>query len=168
MADSRGILLRPAVPDDVPVIVSLIGALAEYERLESECRSDPVSLHRHLFGPHPYAEVILAEVEGTAAGFALFFHSYSTFLTKPGIYLEDLFVRPPFRGRGVGRALLGRLAALAVERGCGRLEWSVLKWNEPAIGFYLGLGALPMEEWQVYRVSGEALGRLATSPRVVP
>ena len=160
MAESHRILLRPAVPDDVPVIVSLIGGLADYERLTDECHADPAALHAHLFGPRPYAEVLIAEVDAAPAGFALFFHNYSTFLTMPGIYLEDLFVSPPFRGLGVGKSLLSRLAAIAVERGCGRLEWSVLKWNAPAIGFYLRLGAMPMEEWQVYRVSGEALERL--------
>ncbi len=121
---------------------------------------------RHLFSEKPYAEVLLAEVEvpGSgiqAAGFALYFHNFSTFLAKPGIYLEDLFVRPEFRGRGIGLALLARLAEIAVERDCGRLEWSVLKWNKPSIDFYLGVGAVPMEEWQVYRMTGEALKRLS-------
>ena len=161
MTEPRRILLRPAVPDDVPVIVSLIGGLADYERLTDECHADPAALHAHLFGPRPYAEVLIAEVDAAPAGFALFFHNYSTFLTMPGIYLEDLFVSPPFRGLGVGKSLLSRLAAIAVERGCGRLEWSVLKWNAPAIGFYEKLGAVPMEEWQVYRLTGEPLIALA-------
>ena len=160
MSQTPRVTLRPAVPEDAATLVELIGDLAEYERLSDECRADPADLAAHLFGPRPYAEVFVAEVDGTAAGFALFFHNYSTFLTKPGIYLEDLFVRPAFRGLGIGKALLSRLAALAVERGCGRLEWSVLKWNSPAIGFYLRLGAVPMEEWQVYRLAGEALERL--------
>jgi GNAT superfamily N-acetyltransferase len=155
------ILLRPATREDVPVIVRLIRALAEYERLSPECFADEAALSTHLFGPRPYAEVTIAEVDGEPAGFALFFHNYSTFLTKPGIYLEDLFVVPERRGLGLGRKLLAALAALAVERGCGRLEWSVLKWNAPAIGFYERLGAVPMEEWQVYRLTGEALQVLA-------
>lgn len=160
MTQKPSVTLRPAVPDDAELLVELIGDLAEYERLSGECHADPAALRAHLFGPRPYAEVVVAEVDGKAAGFALFFHNYSTFLTKPGIYLEDLFVRPAFRGLGIGKALLSRLAALAVERGCGRLEWSVLKWNAPAIGFYLRLGAAAMEEWQVYRLTGEALERL--------
>jgi GNAT superfamily N-acetyltransferase len=151
------LVLRPATPADVPAIAALIRALAEYERLAHECNADEESLRRHLFGERPYAEVLMADLGGESVGFALFFHNYSTFLTKPGIYLEDLFVKPAVRGRGVGLALLSRLAAIAVERGCGRLEWSVLKWNEPAIGFYLRLGAVPMEEWQVYRLAGDAL-----------
>lgn len=161
MHGATAVVLRPARPADVPSIVGLIRALAEYEKLLPECHADADALGRHLFGPKAYAEVVLAEIDGDAAGFALFFHNYSTFLTKPGLYLEDLFVRPEYRGLGVGRALLARLAGLAVERGCGRLEWSVLRWNEPAIGFYLKLGAVPMEEWQVYRLAGDALARLA-------
>ena len=139
----------------------LIRDLAEYEQLAHECRADETALEAHLFGPRPYAEVILAEVDGEPAGFVLFFHSYSTFLTKPGLYLEDLFVVPARRGLGLGRRLLQALASLAVERGCGRLEWSVLKWNAPAIGFYERLGAVPMSEWQVYRLTGEPLLALA-------
>jgi GNAT superfamily N-acetyltransferase len=154
--------IRPAVPADVPTIVELIRALASYERLEDECRADADLLRGHLFGPRPSCEVIIAEQEGAAVGFALFFHNYSTFLTKPGIYLEDLFVRPEARGSGVGRALLARLAELAVERGCGRLEWAVLKWNQPAIGFYEKLGARPMDTWTVYRLTGDALTSLAS------
>ena len=118
------------------------------------------ALREHLFGERPVAEVVLAE-DGDPAGFALFFHSFSTFLGRPGIYLEDLYVRPEFRGRGVGRALLVHLARLAKERGCGRLEWSVLDWNEPAIGFYGRIGASPVDGWTVYRVTGEALEGLA-------
>lgn len=154
-------VLRAARPKDVPTIVGLIRSLAEYERLAHECFADEAALHQHLFGPRPFAEVILAECDGSPAGFALFFHNYSTFLSKPGIYLEDLFVKPEYRGLGIGRALLARLAELAVERGCGRLEWSVLTWNAPAIGFYERLGAVPMSEWQVYRLTGDALVRLA-------
>ena len=155
------VTLRTAARADVPVVARLIRALAEYERLAHECFADEAALDAHLFGPRPYAEVLVAEVGGDPAGFALFFHSYSTFLTKPGIYLEDLFVVPERRGLGLGRRLLEALAALAVERGCGRLEWSVLKWNSPAIGFYERLGAVPMEEWQVYRLAGEPLVALA-------
>jgi GNAT superfamily N-acetyltransferase len=126
---------------------------------------DPATLAGHLFGPRPMAEVLLAEVPGDAgpepAGFALFFHNFSTFLGRPGIYLEDLFVRPEMRGRGIGATLLAHLARVAVERGCGRFEWSVLDWNEPAIGFYRSLGAEPLAEWTVFRVAGDALIRLA-------
>lgn len=162
------VTVRPARQGDVPTIASLIRDLAVYERLGDECRADETALREHLFGARPYVEALVAEVDGaggaagTAAGFALFFHNYSTFLTKPGIYLEDLFVRPALRGRGIGRALLSRLAALAVERGCGRLEWAVLDWNEPAIGFYRSLGARPMSEWTVFRLDGEALARLGS------
>ena len=161
MTSGPEISLRPAAREDVPVVVRLIRALAEYERLSQECSADEAALATHLFGPRPYAEVLIAEADGEPAGFALYFHNYSTFLTKPGIYLEDLFVVPERRGLGLGRRLLVALAALAVERGCGRLEWSVLKWNTPAIGFYERLGAVPMEEWQVYRLSGEPLHALA-------
>jgi GNAT superfamily N-acetyltransferase len=158
------ISIRPAAREDVPVVARLIRALADYERLAHECFADEAALAAHLFGPHPYAEVLVAEVDGGPAGFALFFHSYSTFLTKPGLYLEDLFVVPERRGLGLGRRLLAALAELAVERGCGRLEWSVLKWNAPAIGFYERLGAVPMEEWQVYRLTGDPLRALAAGP----
>lgn len=161
----ESVTLRPATRADVPVVARLIRALADYERLAHECFADEAALDAHLFGPRPYAEVLIAEAGGEPAGFALFFHSYSTFLTKPGIYLEDLFVVPHRRGLGLGRRLLAALAALAVERGCGRLEWSVLKWNTPAIGFYERLGAVPMEEWQVYRLAGEPLAALARGMR---
>jgi GNAT superfamily N-acetyltransferase len=160
------ISLRPAAREDVAVIARLIRALAEYERLTPECFADETALEAHLFGPRPYAEVLIADVDGEPAGFALFFHNYSTFLTRPGIYLEDLFVVPGRRGLGLGKKLLAALAGIAVERGCGRLEWSVLKWNTPAIGFYERLGAVPMEEWQVYRLSGGALHALAEHPPV--
>ena len=160
------ISIRPARREDVPVGARLIRELADYERLADECFADEAALEEHLFGSRPYVEVILAEVDGAPAGFALFFHSYSTFLTKPGLYLEDLYVVPERRGLGLGRRLLGELARLAVERGCGRLEWSVLKWHTPAIGFYERLGAVPMEEWQVYRLSGGALHALPEHPPV--
>lgn len=153
--------LRTATESDVPLILQFIRDLAEYERLAHACVATEESLRETLFGEKRYAEVILAEQEGRPAGFALFFHNYSTFLARPGIYLEDLYVRPELRGQGIGKALLARLASLAVERKCGRLEWAVLNWNEPAIRFYRSLGALPQNEWTVYRVTGEELDRLA-------
>ena len=154
--------LRRATNDDLDTIIELIHGLAEYEREPEAVKLDRDEFARHLFGPRPYAEVILAETdEGESAGFALFFHNFSTWTGKPGIYLEDLFVRPRFRGHGYGRALLVELARLAVERGCARLEWSVLDWNEPSIAFYRALGAVPMDEWTVYRLSGDTLKRLA-------
>lgn len=154
--------LRPATEADLDTIIELIHALAEYEREPEAVRLVRGELRRHLFGPRPYAEVILAETgEGASAGFALFFHNFSTWEGKPGIYLEDLFVRPEFRGQGYGKALLAELARLAVERGCARLDWAVLDWNEPSIQFYRALGAAPMDEWTTYRLSGEALATLA-------
>jgi len=153
--------VRGAREADVPLIFSFISELAEYERLSHEVVATEEALREHLFGERPVAEVVIAEEGGDPAGFALFFHSFSTFLGKPGIYLEDLYVRPEFRGRGVGRVLLTHLAKLAKERGCGRLEWSVLDWNEPAIGFYRSIGASPVGGWTVYRVTGEALEELA-------
>jgi GNAT superfamily N-acetyltransferase len=158
-------MIRPATPADTSAIVRLIRALAEYERLSHEVVLEERRLHEHLFGPKPFAEVLLAEDAGTVVGFALFFHSYSTFLGRTGLYLEDLFVLPERRGTGHGKALLAALAHLAVERGCGRLEWSVLNWNEPAIKFYEALGAAPMNEWTIYRLSGEALQTLAGERR---
>lgn len=155
--------LRLAQRADVPLILKFIQGLAEYERLADSVVATEARLAETLFGDRPYAEVIIAEWDGAPAGFALFFHNYSTFLARPGIYLEDLFVDPAFRGRGIGKALLVRLAQLAVERNCGRLEWSVLDWNEPAIGFYRSLGAIAMDEWTINRVTGEALERLAAA-----
>ena len=155
------ISLRPATRADLPLVRELIEGLAEYERLRHECHATNELLDAALFGERPYAEVVIAERGSEAAGFALFFHNFSTFLAKPGIYLEDLFVRPEFRGHGVGRALLSHLASLALARGCGRLEWSVLDWNANAIGFYRKLGAVPQDEWTVYRVTDAALQRLA-------
>ena len=154
-------MIRPATAEDTPAVCRLIRGLAEYERLTHEVVLDEGRLRTHLFGPRPFAEVLLAEEAGAVVGFALFFHNYSTFVGRPGIYLEDLFVRPAHRGAGVGRALLAHLAGLAAERGCGRLEWSVLDWNEPAIGFYRRLGARPVDGWTRYRLTGEALTRLA-------
>lgn len=142
-------------------MLSLIRALARYERLEHEVVGTETALREHLFGAQPRAEVALAEEGGAIAGFALFFHNYSTFLCKPGLYLEDIFVLPEHRGRGHGRALLAHLARLALTRGCGRFEWSVLDWNEPAIGFYESLGARRLDDWRIFRVTGEALEKLA-------
>lgn len=153
--------IRFAQAADTPVILGFIRALAVYEKLKADCVATEESLRASLFGPRPYAEVLLIEEGGRAHGFALFFHNYSTFLARPGIYLEDLFVDPAARGKGYGKALLAKLAEIALERGCGRLEWSVLDWNRPAIDFYLSLGARPMDEWTVYRVDGAALGALA-------
>ena len=162
---SAGVTLRPATRADVPVILELIRGLAEYERLADECVATETALAETLFGARPQAEVVLALADGTPAGFALFFSSYSTFLARHGIYLEDLFVRPEFRGRGIGKTLLAHLAALALERGCGRLEWSVLDWNADAIRFYESLGAKAMDDWTVYRVTGDALNTLSMSSR---
>ncbi len=155
------IRIRAATVGDVPLILRFIHGLAEYERLAHDVVATEDGLRETLFGPRPYAEVVIAEDEGEPEGFALFFHNYSTFLGRPGIYLEDLFVLPEARGKGVGRALLAHLARLAVERGCGRLEWWVLDWNEDAIRFYRSLGAQPMNDWTVFRVAGDALQRLA-------
>ena len=152
--------IRPATRADLPLIGELIRALADYEKLAHEVRFDEAVMGEKLFGARPYAEVLIGEIDGAAQGFALFFHNFSTFEGKPGIYLEDLFVRPAARGSGLGKALLSRLAALAVERDCARLEWSVLDWNEPAIGFYRNLGARLMDDWTVMRVDGAALHRL--------
>jgi GNAT superfamily N-acetyltransferase len=155
-------MLRPARESDLDTIIELIHALADYEREPKAVRLDRDTLRGHLFGARPYAEVLLAETaDGAIAGFALFFHNFSTWEGKPGIYLEDLFVRPEFRGAGYGKALLVELARLAVSRGCARLEWAVLDWNEPSIQFYKALGAKPMDEWTTFRVTGEALSQLA-------
>lgn len=154
--------LRAATQSDLDTIIELIHALAAYERAPEAVQLDRETLRRHLFGLHPYAEVILAETDGGAnAGFALFFHNFSTWAGKPGIHLEDLFVRPEFRGAGYGKALLVELARLAVDRGCARVEWAVLDWNEPSIAFYRTLGAVALDEWTTYRLSDEALERLA-------
>lgn len=153
--------LRAATPNDLDTIIELIHALADYEREPDAVVLEPEQLRHHLFGARPYAEVILAETDaGESAGFALFFHNFSTWEGRPGIWLEDLFVRPELRGHGFGRKLLSELARLAVERGCARLEWSVLDWNEPSIAFYKALGAVPMEEWTTYRMAGAALRQL--------
>lgn len=152
--------IRPGEKADVPVIAHLIRELARFEKLEHEVVMTEDLLARNLFGPHRYAETVLAEDGGKPIGFALFFHTFSTFLGKPGLYLEDLFVVPQQRGSGVGRALLRELARIALERDCGRLEWAVLNWNRDAIRFYERLGARPNSEWTVYRLAGEALTAL--------
>lgn len=157
------LILRPATPIDVPVLFKLIQALAEYENLSHAVTGNAEALQEHLFGAQPYAEAILAEYADQAVGFALFLHNYSTFLTQPGIYLEDLFVLPEYRRQGIGKAMLTYLANLAVERGCGRLEWSVLDWNESAIAFYRRMGASILDDWQICRVTGDSLTQLAAS-----
>lgn len=152
--------IRPAAESDAPLVLQFVRELAQYERLLHEVAATEESVRETLFGARPYAEVSLGYLADTPAAFALYFHNYSTFLGQPGIYLEDLYVREEFRGRGLGRAMLRHLARLARERGCGRLEWAVLNWNEPAINFYKGLGAAPMDEWTVFRLTGEALDKL--------
>ena len=154
------LVIRPGEREDVPVIADLIRGLAYFERLEDQVSMTEERLAANLFGPRRYAETLIAQDGDQHVGFALFFHNFSTFLAKPGIYLEDLFVIPEHRGRGVGRALLKELARLAVERECGRLEWSVLDWNKEAIAFYERLGARPNSEWTTYRLAGEALSAL--------
>jgi GNAT superfamily N-acetyltransferase len=153
--------IRAATPADVPLVLAFIRELAAYERLEHEVVASEAQLHAALFGARPYAEVALGCVGGVAVGFALFFHNFSTFKGQPGIYLEDLFVRPEARGRGVGRRLLAWLARTALERGCARLDWAVLDWNAPSIGFYRSLGAVALEDWTIFRLTGAALERMA-------
>lgn len=159
--ETPSITLRTATRADIPQILAFIRGLAEYEKLAHEAVATPALLERHLFGDRPAAEVVIAEADGVPAGFALFFHSFSTFLGQPGLYLEDLFVLPSHRGLGLGKRLMVHLARLAVERGCGRFEWSVLDWNTPAIDFYRRLGAAGLDAWTVQRVSGAALQALA-------
>lgn len=162
------VAVRPATAADVPLVLDLIRGLAEYEQLAHEVRATEDGLRDALFGPQPGAEALIAEVHGTPAGFALFFHNFSTFLGRRGLYLEDLFVRPEYRGAGIGRRLLAEVAALAVARGCQRLEWSVLKWNAPAIGFYRALGAVPLDEWATFRLAGDTLATLAAARPATP
>jgi len=157
--------IHPATVADVPIILSLIKELAEYERLAHEVVATEADLRKALFSPRPVAEALVGRFEGDPIALALFFHSFSTFLGRPGIYLEDLYVRPAYRGRGFGRCLLAHLAGLAVERQCGRLEWSVLTWNELAIKSYRRAEAIPMDDWTVYRLTGDALRRLARESR---
>jgi len=163
MVAGDGIVLRPARPGDVPLVLALIRELADYERLSDAVVADEAPLADALFGGTPAAEVVIAEFDGAPAGFALFFQTFSTFLGRRGLYLEDLFVRPAYRGRGLGRRLMAHLAALAVARDCGRFEWTVLDWNAPAIGFYRALGAVGQDEWTVQRLDGVALRALAST-----
>jgi len=158
---SDTVRIRDAAPTDAALILSLIRELADYEKMLDQVTATEADLRTALFGPHPSAECIIAELDGEPAGFALFFHNFSTFLGKPGLYLEDLYVKPALRGKGIGKRLLAHLAALTLSRGCGRFEWSVLDWNTPAIRFYHSLGAQMMDAWKINRLSGEALQRLA-------
>ena len=154
-------MIRPATEQDVPIILDLIKQLADYERLADRVVATEQRLRDTLFGERPAAEVLLASLEGETVGFAVFFTNYSTFLAKPGLYLEDLFVKPHARGKGIGKALLARLAKIAVERDCGRVDWSVLNWNEPSLRFYEALGAIPLTDWTTYRLTGDSLVKLA-------
>jgi GNAT superfamily N-acetyltransferase len=153
--------IRSATREDVPLLQELVCALAAYERLSNECIATEEKLAATLFGARRVAEALIADLDGTPAGFALFFPNYSTFLAHPGLYLEDLFVKPELRGRGVGRALFHRVAQIAVENGCGRFEWAALNWNEPALGFYKHMGAAAISDWTVYRLTGEDLRKAA-------
>jgi GNAT superfamily N-acetyltransferase len=159
--NAKPFTLRPAAAADLPAIVGLIRELADFEQLLHLVVVTPESLHPHLFGPRPAAEAVVAEVNGEVVAFALFFTNFSTFLGRPGLYLEDLYVQPAHRGSGLGKALLRHLAALALQRGCGRFEWSVLDWNENAIRFYQGMGATVMPDWRICRVTGDALATMA-------
>jgi GNAT superfamily N-acetyltransferase len=162
--DNETLHIVPATKADVPVILALIKELAEYERLSHEVVATEEILEETLFGERHYAEVILARLGNKPVGYALFFHSFSTFLGRPGIYLEDIYVKPEHRGSGIGTTLLSHLARLGAERKCGRMEWAVLNWNEPSIGFYKSLGARPMDEWTVFRLTGDHLSRLGIEP----
>ena len=160
---SNLIEILQATPQDIPTIHAFIRGLAEYEKLTHQCVATEQTLRETLFGSHRYAEVLIGKLDGEPAGFALFFHNYSTFLAKPGIYLEDLFVLPEHRGKGVGKALLVKLAQIARERNCGRLEWSVLDWNQPAIDFYQRLGAKVLQDWRICRMTESEISNLANS-----
>ena len=155
------VTIRPAAVHEVPLILQFIRDLARYEHLEDQVVATEESLRAGLFGPRPHAEVLFALLDEKPVGFALFFHNFSTFLGRPGIYLEDLYVQPQARGHGVGRRLLAWLAGAALDRGCGRAEWAVLDWNEPSIGFYRNLGAVSMDDWRIFRLTGPALEQLA-------
>jgi GNAT superfamily N-acetyltransferase len=157
--------IRPASPADVRLILSLIRDLAEYERDPAAVVATEPLLHTNLFGPSPTAHCVIGELDGAPQGFALYFFNFSTWLGRPGLYLEDLFVRPHARGHGLGKALFLHLARLAHAKGCGRMEWSVLDWNQPAIDFYNRMGAVPMSEWTVYRLTSDAIADLARQPR---
>lgn len=160
MIEDASVCVRPAEPRDVEQIAELINALAEYEKLAHEVKSRSSDLSTHLFGSNPKAQALVADTtRGAIVGFALYFFNFSTFLGKPGLYLEDLFVLEEYRGRGIGLQLFRALGRIANEEDCGRMEWSVLKWNDPAISFYTKLGAIPMDEWMVYRLAGPALDR---------
>jgi GNAT superfamily N-acetyltransferase len=158
----KDLQIRPATVEDIPTVLALIRELAEYERLLHEVVATEEMLRQALFGPRPVVECVIAHVDAKPAGFALFFHNFSTFLSRAGLYLEDLYVRPDHRGQGVGEQLLRHLARLAVKRGCGRMEWAVLNWNKRAIEFYERMGAVGIKEWTVYRLTGEALTRLGS------
>lgn len=160
--------IAPATEQDVPLILEFIRKLAEYEKLSHEVVATEELLHEALFGDDPSAEALLAYWAGKPAGFAVYFRNFSTFLSRPGIYLEDLFVEPAFRGRGIGKALLKRVASIASERGYARLNWAVLDWNRPAIEFYRSLGALPLDQWTLYRLAGESLEKLASDGKGGP
>ena len=164
MSDTGGIEITPATAADVPLLLALIRALADYERLADQVSATEDRLRESLFGPRPAAEAVIGRLDGEPAGFALFFQTYSTFLGRPGMYLEDIFVKPECRGRGLGEALLRHLARVVVARQCGRFEWAVLDWNVPAIGFYRKLGADVLADWRICRVAGGALARLADGP----
>jgi GNAT superfamily N-acetyltransferase len=166
MKPTPSLSVRPAAASDVDLVLGFIRELAEYERLAHEVTATREHIHAALFGPRPYAEAVLGCIDGEPHGFALFFHNFSTFLGKPGLYLEDLYVRPSARGRGLGSYLLAWLAALALERGCGRFEWAVLDWNEPALKVYRALGARAADDWTIQRVTGEALVQLAARARL--
>jgi GNAT superfamily N-acetyltransferase len=161
LSRATGLSIRAARPEDAELLVNLVRELAVYEKLEQHAQATPDDFRRHLFGPRPAAEAAMAEVAGEPAGFALWFATFSTFRGQPGLYLEDIFVRPDYRGHGIGKALLATVARLAIERGCGAMNWSVLDWNTPAIGFYRSLGARPLDNWMGYRIDGEPLRRLA-------
>jgi len=165
MSDKNTLHIRAAVAADASLILGFIRELAEYEKLSHEVVATEADIRGSLFGAKPVAECVLAELDGRAVGFALFFHNFSTFLGRPGIYLEDLYVRPTERGKGIGRKLLAYLAQLAMERRCGRLEWAVLDWNEPAIRFYENLGARILKEWRINRLTGKALENLANETK---
>jgi GNAT superfamily N-acetyltransferase len=165
METATNFQIRLAERSDVATILALIRELAEYERAPDEVVATEDQLRENLFGPRPAAEVLIGEEAGEPVCFALFFHNFSTWMGRPGLYLEDLFVRPAVRGKGYGRALLVRLAQLAHERGCGRMEWAVLDWNEPAINFYRSLGAAPNEEWTIFRLTRDKIEKLANSNR---
>jgi GNAT superfamily N-acetyltransferase len=163
MTDTTPVSIRPCRAEDAETLLELIRGLAVYEKLEDTLKARAEDLVRHLFGPRPCAEALLASVGDTAVGFALFFTTFSTFRGQPGLYLEDVFVQPEHRGRGIGKALVRQVAQVAVERGCGRLEWAVLDWNQPAIAFYRSLGARPLDDWTVYRIDNGDLTNLAGS-----